>query len=52
LRTRVLVGELALADEQKIIAGVREWLESKAPAVRGFQLYLERWGDWKNPWKA
>jgi 3'-5' exonuclease len=52
LRTRVLVGELSLADEQKLIAGVHEWLTSKASAVRGFQLYLERWGDWPNPWKA
>ncbi len=52
LRTRVLVGQLALADEQKLIGGVREWLESKAAAVRGFQLYLERWGDWHNPWKS
>ncbi len=52
LRTRVLVGELSLADEQKIIAGVHDWLQGKAAAVRGFQLYLERWGDWKNPWNA
>ncbi len=52
LRTRVLVGELSLADEQKIIAAAHDWLESKASAVRGFQLYLERWGDWSNPWKA
>ena len=51
LRTRVLVGELSLADEQKIIAAAHEWLQSKAPTVRGFQLYLERWGDWQNPWK-
>jgi hypothetical protein len=52
LRTRVLVGELSLADEQKIIAAAHDWLTSRASAVRGFQLYLARWGDWKNPWKA
>jgi 3'-5' exonuclease len=51
LRSRVLLGELTLAGEQKLIGAAKELLESKADSVRGFRLYLERWGDWTNPWK-
>jgi len=52
LRTRVLLGELTLTDEQKLIADAKKWLESKAGAVKAFQQYLQRWGDWPNPWDA
>ena len=50
LRTRVLLGLLTLDAEQKIIAQTRTWLEAKAANVRAFQVYLEHWGDWVNPW--
>ncbi|HVA46027.1 MAG TPA: 3'-5' exonuclease [Pirellulales bacterium] len=50
LRTRVLVGQLSLEDEQQRIAATKVWLEERAGAVRAYQLYLERWGDWRNPW--
>jgi predicted PolB exonuclease-like 3'-5' exonuclease len=52
LRTRVLIGELSLDKEQELITATKNWLESRAAEVSGFRMYLERWGDWPNPWKA
>lgn len=52
LRTRVLTGQLTLEGEQEIVAQTKQWLEEKAAQSPGFRLYLERWGDWTNPWKA
>jgi hypothetical protein len=52
LRTRVLVGELSLDKEQELIATAKSWLEERAATSAGFRLYLDRWGDWPNPWKA
>ena len=40
----------ALDQEQAIIEETKQWLESKAPQQRAYQLYLERWGPWHNPW--
>jgi 3'-5' exonuclease len=50
LRTRVLVGQLGLDAEQSLIACAKRWLQENAPQVRAYQLYLDRWGDWPNPW--
>lgn len=50
LRTRVLVGELKHEEEHELIAATKVWLEERAPQVAGYRLYLERWGDWRNPW--
>jgi len=50
LRTRVLVGQLTLDTEQNLIARTKQWLQEHAATVRAYQLYLERWGDWPNPW--
>jgi predicted PolB exonuclease-like 3'-5' exonuclease len=52
LRTRVLVGQLALDAEQQIIAETKRWLEENAGRVRAYALYLEHWGDWANPWRS
>ena len=52
LRTRVVIGELSLDKEQELITAAKFWLESRAAEVNGFRMYLERWGDWPNPWKA
>ena len=52
LRTRVLLGLITLDQEQAIIEETKQWLESKAPQQRAYQLYLERWGPWHNPWLA
>jgi 3'-5' exonuclease len=50
LRTRVLVGELKLDAEQQLVAETKRWLADRAESVAGYRLYLDRWGDWPNPW--
>ena len=50
LRTRVLIGQLALDDEQKLIAETKDWLEANAETRPAYRDYLQRWGDWVNPW--
>ena len=51
LRTRVLIGELTQAQEHELIAATKVWLEDRAAEVAGYRLYLDRWGDWRNPWE-
>jgi len=50
LRTRVVLGQLARDEEHEIIGETKEWLTRKASEVRAYQLYLDRWGDWPDPW--
>ena len=52
LRTRVLVGQLSLQAEQSLIGRTKQWLQQHAANVRAYGLYLDRWGDWPNPWPA
>ncbi len=52
LRTRVLMGQLALDAEQQLIAETKQWLESKAESSPAYKGYLEHWGDWTNPWAS
>ena len=52
LRTRVLVGQLKLEDEQALIGQTKKWLEQNAGRVRAYAMYLEHWGDWPNPWST
>lgn len=51
LRTRVLFGEITLDHEQGLIAETKTWLMKRADKTPAFASYLERWGDWVNPWK-
>jgi len=51
LRTRVMVGQLALDEEQAIVAQTRQWLEKAAQEIDAYRVYLEHWGDWPNPWQ-
>lgn len=50
LRSRVLIGELTLADEHAAIVAARDWLEAQAATIPAYRQYLDRWGDWQNPW--
>jgi hypothetical protein len=52
LRSRVLLGQLSLDEEQGIIDSTRSWLIGQAKSRQAYALYLERWGDWPNPWKT
>jgi hypothetical protein len=51
LRTRVLLGQLPLEEEQRLIADTKHWLEDKSAAISAYRLYLDHWGDWPNPWQ-
>ncbi len=52
LRTRVLVGELPLDQEQNLVQEARLFLESRMEQVPAFKKYLEHWGAWHNPWAS
>jgi len=50
LRTSVLLGQLTLAGEQELVQDTKEWLTARVEQQPAYKLYLEHWGDWKNPW--
>lgn len=50
LRTRVLTGQLARDKEQALIAQTKDWLTRHASEVKAYRVYLDRWGDWRDPW--
>lgn len=50
LRTRVLLGQLSRQDEQALIVQTRRWLEEQAESTPAYRTYLDRWGDWEDPW--
>jgi 3'-5' exonuclease len=52
LRTRVLVGQLDRDAEQGLIAETKSWLQKRADSSAAYRAYLERWGDWSDPWTA
>ncbi|MFO0818063.1 MAG: 3'-5' exonuclease [Pirellulales bacterium] len=51
LRTSVLMGQLSLDDEQKLVNEAKHWIAERAGATPAYRLYLEHWGDWPNPWE-
>ena len=52
LRTRVIVGQLSLDEEQGLVAETKTWLTKRAKDSPAYAAYLQRWGDWQNPWHA
>lgn len=50
LRSRVLLGHLALDKEQALVDQTKTWLEGKAEQIPAYRNYLAQWGDWVNPW--
>ncbi len=52
LRSSVLTGKLTLAQEGEIVADTKQWLTERAEVSPAYRLYLEKWGDWTNPWSA
>ncbi|MHB8899238.1 MAG: 3'-5' exonuclease [Thermoguttaceae bacterium] len=52
LRSRVLLGQLTLQQEQALIGETKAWLEQNAESQPAYQLYLRKWGDWENPWAS
>jgi predicted PolB exonuclease-like 3'-5' exonuclease len=49
LRTRVMTGELTLADEHQLAQRAKSLLQSRTGQFPALSEYLERWGEW-NPW--
>jgi 3'-5' exonuclease len=49
LRSRVLLGELTLEQEQGLVDATKAWLESQSEQQPAFAHYLEQWGDWTPP---
>ncbi len=49
LRTRVMLGKLALEAEQIIVDETKAWLESQQEQRTAFRTYLQHWGDWQPP---
>lgn len=50
LRSRVIVGELTLAGEQKLVDHAHAWLTEQSQRIAAYNAYLTTWGDWNNPW--
>lgn len=50
LRTRVMLGQLKLDEEQGLIDEAKAWIGKRAADQPAYRAYLERWGDWPNPW--
>ena len=46
LRTRVMLGQLTLENEQARIAEAKAWLEERADQTPAYRHYLDSWGDW------
>jgi 3'-5' exonuclease len=52
LRCHVVLGQLKLDEEQKIIAETKAWLHERSAVTPVYAEYLSRWGTWKNPWEV
>jgi predicted PolB exonuclease-like 3'-5' exonuclease len=52
LRTRVMFGLISLDEEQGLISQTKSWLIKKSAESAAYRIYLERWGDWENPWSG
>jgi predicted PolB exonuclease-like 3'-5' exonuclease len=51
LRTRVMAGQLDLEEEHELMLRTKNWVKEQSANVTAYKRYLEKWGDWKNPWE-
>jgi predicted PolB exonuclease-like 3'-5' exonuclease len=49
LRTRVMTGELTLAQEHQLVLGAKTMVHERVAQFPALEQYLTHWGDW-NPW--
>jgi predicted PolB exonuclease-like 3'-5' exonuclease len=49
LRTRVLLGEIALSQEEMLVRRAKVWLTAKVPELPALRRYLDHLGDWQPP---
>lgn len=52
LRVQVMLGKLTLEDEHQRVAQAKTFLEERQSEIAAYRAYLERWGDWPDPWKG
>jgi len=52
LRTMVLLGQLKLDDEQRLVADLKDWLTTRSTTIPSYASYLQGWGTWQNPWRT
>lgn len=52
LRTRVLTGHLTLDEEIERTAEAKQWITDRADDCEAYQVYLDHWREWDNPWIA
>jgi len=52
LRCKVLMGAITLEREQELVSDTKSVLESEADHHPAYRKYLERWGEWQNPWST
>ncbi len=50
LRVSVMLGRISLEREQEIVAETHVWLTQRREQMPVYGVYLDNWGDWKNPW--
>jgi predicted PolB exonuclease-like 3'-5' exonuclease len=50
LRMMVVLGHLSLQREQEIVVETKQWLLDRVEPFPAYRAYLDRWGDWRNPW--
>lgn len=50
LRCKVVTGQITLEEELERVAEVKEWLDDRSSESDAYAAYLERWGEWDNPW--
>jgi len=50
LRCQVMLGNLSLAKERKLLETTKNWLTEASAEVKAYEDYLARWGDWVDPW--
>ncbi|MCP4135725.1 MAG: 3'-5' exonuclease [bacterium] len=51
LRTRVMLGEITLEQEQDIVKRARTFIKDSQERIPAMKEYLDNWGDW-DPWPA
>lgn len=52
LRAQVLMGNLVIETENELVDTAKKWIESQADGNEAYQVYLNGWNGWQNPWSA
>ncbi len=50
LRVALLMGQISLEQELELVSKAKQILEQNADEHPAYQLYLEAWKEWPNPW--